>query len=846
MTRLAPGTTFSHYRIIEQLGEGGQATAYKAEDLRLNRLVVIKTLLPELAATEGARRRFKREARLCSALDHPNIATIYDIGETDGLYYIVMQFVEGRTLKQLMSGQALEQLGALSIAIQIADAIEVAHARGIAHRDIKPSNIVVNDRGQTKVLDFGLAKLLNPHVSESDGEPGGNRTLEKSMTEVGVPYGTMGYGSPEQATGERVDHRTDIFSLGVVLYEMLSGQQPFKGRHRIEVLSAVVNSTPRPITEVNPRVSAEIEPILDRALAKSAADRYPTMSEMGVELKSLMRGLSQGAGLGDTDSLSGLIAPQRQRNSWHLSGTLGRVFGRLRSQQPSHSANRALSKETSQPSGAAPVAGGSQSSKSGGGWNSRPPSWGTETKQTMAVLPFRNLSGDPEADFYELSLADGIITELAHLRSLVVRPSNYVARYAGLNVDPRLVGDELAVGLVLTGSFIKAPDRFRVTAQLVATSTGEIRWSEKIDIAARDLITIQDTIAERVIAGLRLKLTEGEQERIERPLTHSAEAYEFYLRGRDLLFQYISRTFDDRELGLAIDKFNEAIRIDPNFARAHAGLGRCFVHQAQGYGGEEYYDRAETSLQRAIELDPEMAGPRLQMVYVYLHRGEKDLALAALAEARREAPNDPTVFIIAAMLYRLNGMYEKALRQYDRLVELNPRDVVIAGYNRARIFNYQHDHKRAIAELDRVRAIEPDHPLIKTFLAIAFFNQDRIDEAQGLLEEVLAQHPNFDGLQVLRAWCLSARGEHETARDLITLRVEETARADHDISFWLASFYAMEGMTDEAIEWARHAMRLGNENYPLFAENHRLDSLRVDPRFMALMRELRERWEALQ
>ncbi len=846
MTRLAPGTTFSHYRIIEQLGEGGQATAYKAEDIRLNRLVVLKTLLPELAATETARRRFEREARLCSALDHPNIATIYDIGEKDGVYFIVMQFVEGRTLKELLSGQPLEPLSALSIAIQIADALVVAHARGIAHRDIKPTNVVVNDHGQTMVLDFGLAKLLSPDQTVNDRSP----LADKSMTEMGVPYGTMGYGSPEQATGERVDHRTDIFSLGVVIYEMITGHQPFKGKHRIDVLNAVVNSPPRPLAEFHTGATVGFELILGRALAKRAADRYATMAEMRDELKRLMTQLARDTGIAIAESSPTVIVPQRLRNAWHLSGTLGRVFGRLRSHPPNQNAPRSgqSSRGSNAPAAVSPPpeSGPEHSVKSGSDASSRPASWGRETKQTIAVLPFKNLSGNPEDNFYEFSLADGIITELAHLRSLVVRPSTYIARYAALNVDPRQVGDDLAVGSVLVGGFIKVPDRFRVTAQLIATATGEIRWSEKIDIAARDLLTIQDTIAERVIAGLKLQLTEDEQERIERPLTHSAEAYEFYLRGRDLLFQYISRTFDDRELELAIEKFKEAIRLDPDFARAHAGLGRCYVHHAQGYGGEEYYDLAEESLQRALELEPDLTGPRLQMVYVHLHRGEKDLALATLADARRDAPNDPTVFIIAAMIYRLNGMYDKALKQYDRLVELNPRDAVMASYNRARIFNYQHDHDRAVAELEKVRALEPDHPLIKTFLAIAFFNQGRIDEAQGQVEEVLAQHPHFDGLQVLLAWCLSARGEHDRARSLITHRVEETARADHDISFWLASLYAMEGMTDEAIAWVQHAIKLGNENYPLFAENTRLDSLRADPRFIALMADLRQRWEALQ
>jgi eukaryotic-like serine/threonine-protein kinase len=425
----------------------------------------------------------------------------------------------------------------------------------------------------------------------------------------------------------------------------------------------------------------------------------------------------------------------------------------------------------------------------------------------------------------------------------VVRPSQYIAQYAGQNVDPRRVGEDLAAPVVLAGSFIKTPDRFRVTAQLIKTATGEILWSEKIDSHARDLITLQDTIAERVISGLKLKLTEAEQEKIEKPLTNSPEAYEFYLRGRDLLFQYMSHTFDDSDLDVAIRMFHEAIRLDPGFARAHYGLGRCYVHHAQGYGGGEYFDLAEKSLLRALELDENLSGARLQRVYVYLHRGEKEQALATLAEVRREAPNDPTVFIIAGMLYRLNGLYDKALRQYDRLLELNPNDVVIAGYNRGRIYAYRHEYDRAVAELEKGRAVEPDHPLIKTFLALIYFNHGRIEECRKLAEETLDQHPHFDPLQVLLGWCHSARGEHERARSLITDHVKQIAAADHDVALWLASLYAMENMRDEAVEWIKRAIQLGNENYPLFADNPRLDNLRCDLRFIDLLNELKRKWE---
>jgi tetratricopeptide (TPR) repeat protein len=459
------------------------------------------------------------------------------------------------------------------------------------------------------------------------------------------------------------------------------------------------------------------------------------------------------------------------------------------------------------------------------------------------VLPFKNLSGKAEDNFYEFSLADGIIAELANLRSLVVRPSQYIAQYTGINVDPRNVGEDLAVGSVLTGSFIKTPDRFRVTTQLIATMTGEILWCEKIDIDARDLITIQDTIADRVISGLKLKPTDEEQKKIEKPLTNSPEAYEFYLRGRDLLFQYMSHTFDDKDLDLAIEMCHEAIRLDPSFARAHYTLGRCYVHHGQGYGGHEYFELAEKSLQRAIELDPNLTGAQLQMVYIYLHRGEKERALATLADVRREAPNDPSVFIVAGMLYRLNGLYDKALRQYDRLLELNPNDVVIAGYNRGRIYTYRHEYDEAIAELEKAAAIEPEHPLVKTFLALTYFNQGEIDKCQRLVEDVLRRHPHFDALQVLRAWCLNKRGDHEGARALITEHVKDIAAADHDVAIWLASFYAMENMRDEAIVWVKRAINLGNENYPLFADNPRLDNLRCDLRFIELMSTLKKKWE---
>jgi serine/threonine-protein kinase len=300
------------------------------------------------------------------------------------------------------------------------------------------------------------------------------------------------------------------------------------------------------------------------------------------------------------------------------------------------------------------------------------------------VLPFRNLTGAPDAAFYEFSLADGVITELAHLKSLVVRPSVYVAPYVGQAIDPRQIGEDLAAELVLTGAFIKAEGRIRVTVQLLNTASGEIVWSDKLDVADENLLTIQDEIAEHLIDGLKLRLTPEEQLQIDRPMTRSTDAYEYYLRARDLLYRYIQQTHDEADLEATIKMLHEAIGLDPEFARAHATLGRCYVMHAQGWGGAENYMLAERSLKRALELDPSIVNAHLQMVYVDLHHGDKQHARETIDRLLREAPDDPSVLFVAGMLYRLDGLYERALEMYDRALEVNPKDLVVVSFNRAR------------------------------------------------------------------------------------------------------------------------------------------------------------------
>ncbi|HZI47888.1 MAG TPA: serine/threonine-protein kinase, partial [Pyrinomonadaceae bacterium] len=457
------GQTFGNYKITAKIGAGGQGTVYKATDSRLGRNVVLKVLPAELTVKDTNLKRFDREARLASALDHPNICTIFDLGEAEGLHYIAMQYVEGRNVRQLVNGRPLELDSALRIAIQVADALATAHARGIIHRDIKSGNVMVTDAGQVKVLDFGLAKLLDENEAQASGI---HRT---ELTEVGVPYGTATYAAPEQARGDRVDWRADIFSTGVLLYEMLTGTWPFRGKTTVDVRHAVIHDEPKPVAETRPGPTpARLQTILDKAMKKDPRDRYQKITELRDELRKVLQEVSTNA------QFEVAAAPAR-----HLSGSspvsramrwLKRMSGgELHTSAPQLTSRPAI---TESPEASFTTVTGRE-------------------KKSLAVLPFKNLSNDAASSFYEFSLADAVITELARIRSLVVRPSSVMSKYQGQPADPADVGRELNVDAVLSAGFIHAGERFRVNAQLLDVGRNEIIWSDRIDASSDDVIGVQ-------------------------------------------------------------------------------------------------------------------------------------------------------------------------------------------------------------------------------------------------------------------------------------------------------------------------------------------------------------------
>jgi serine/threonine-protein kinase len=461
--------TISHYRLEEELGRGGMGTVYKAYDTSLDRTVVLKLLAPDLMTDEESRKRFLREARLASALDHPNISTIFEIAEADDQYFIVMQYVPGKTLKRSIPGKGLKLDSVLSIGMQVADALVAAHAKGIVHRDIKSSNVMITPRGQAKVLDFGLAKLMVEKGRAAD-----------DITRLGTPLGTPSYMSPEQARGDRTDHRTDIYSFGVVLYEMATGSLPFKGQSQIEIMHSLLNDTYQPAIEVNEHLPGDLSAMIDHAIARKPGDRYQSMHRMLEDLQHVALAVRVGGGVPDGITVP-FVSPKRHR----ALGSIGRFLHHLFSRDSS------ADSQPSQPRTptSKPAAGEETSLTSG-------------PKKTLAVMPFRNLNGDAAADFYAMSLADSLITELVSSNSVVVLPSSAIAKFQNHAIDPASVSRDLGVDLVLMGNFLRAGDRMRVTAQLIDAAGGGILWSEKIDGPADNVLEVQDRISRHIIGGI--------------------------------------------------------------------------------------------------------------------------------------------------------------------------------------------------------------------------------------------------------------------------------------------------------------------------------------------------------
>ncbi|MBK7393990.1 MAG: protein kinase [Chloracidobacterium sp.] len=807
------GSQINQYKVLEKIGSGGQGAVYKALDTKLNRTAVIKVLPPELTQKTANFRRFEREAQLCSQLDHPNICTIYDFHSADGVFYIAMQYVEGKNVRQLVAGRPLELKSALSIAIQVADALAYAHSKNIIHRDIKAGNIMVSESGQVKILDFGLAKLLeDDHASQNEGHD------RNEITELGIPYGTATYAAPEQARGERADHRSDIFSTGVLIYEMLTGIWAFQGKNVVDVRHQVLYGTPKPMAELRKEpLPPQIQQIVDKALAKDPKDRYQKIAQMRDELRAV---LQQIAGLA--------VMPSDTFTPGYADGsTVKRVLNWF--------TGKSVPEATSSASFPSQLSSSSQPSFTP---DISMTATGTE-KKSVAILPFQNLSQDPASSFYEFALADSVITELAQIRSIIVRPSSVIAKYQGKEVDPREAGKELRVHAVLSAGFIRAGDKLRVTAQLLDVVTGDILWSDRIDAEGSDILALQDGIAHRILEGLRLELTDLEAEILGKRATDNAEAWEEYLRGRDNFGRFIFRTIDAEDCDAAIANFKRAIELDTHFALAYSGLGACYANRVfKGLGESEDYTYAEAAFSKAFFYDPNVVEARVLMVMIYMARGEKKKARGEIELLQKQFPNDAALYFVTGVVHRLDGKYDESLKAFEKLSRLDPAARAVAAYNSARIYIYKRDFDKALEMLDKGAKAEPNHPMIKIFRSGVFFYQGKFDEANALIASVLKDNPRMDGIRPLAAEFLAGSGHPDEARAMLTDDALAVSRSDHDMAYWVGSTYALLGDKDLAFKWLNKAVKLGNQNRPYFENDTNVASLREDPRWAELMEKM--------
>jgi len=552
-----------------------------------------------------------------------------------------------------------------------------------------------------------------------------------------------------------------------------------------------------------------LQQILDRAMQKEPRARYQKIDELRDELRKVLQDVSSGV------AMEVAAAPR------HLAGG-----------SPVTRAMRWLKK----------VGGGKEGPTSSPQLTSHAQTDAQERsltttiadreKKSLAVLPFKNLNNDPATGFYEFALADAVITELARIRSLVVRPSSVMSRYQGQVIDPADVGRELNVDAVLSAGFLAVGGRFRVNAQLLDCQSGEIIWSDRVDATAEDIITVQDEITKRIVDGLRLELSPDEEKVLAQPATVNAEAYEEYLRGRDRFARFIFRTVSADDCEAAIKHFTRAIELDHEFGLAYDGLGACHVNRVfKGLGGVEDFEQAEAAFKRALAIDPNIIEARMLMVFVMLWRGEKKKAREEVARMRREAPSEAVVHFVKATLHRLDGEYDRALSSYDRLVHLDPASFVVVSYNRALIFLYQEKYDEAMRELDRAASIEPNNPLLRSVRALVMFYRGEVEQACAGLREVLSANPNLYGVRPFLAMCLSQQGQHDAALAELNEDVKRTASVDPDIAYAVASVYALENDLDQAFEWLERSVALGNENRFLFEHDRNLAALRADARF---------------
>ena len=800
------GQVLLNYRILDKLGAGGQGTVYKAIDLTLDRTVAIKVLPPELTEKTSNLLRFEREAKLASSLDHPNICTIYGLHKAEGLQFIAMQHVEGSNVRQIVNGAPLELRSALSIAIQVADALAAAHSRGIIHRDIKAGNVMVTESGLVKVLDFGLAKLME---RESEG------SSDSQITEVGVPYGTATYAAPEQAQGLRVDHRADIFSTGVLLHEMLTGTWPFKGKTAIDVRYAVLHATPVPIAEArseSPEALGHLQEILNCALAKDPDDRYQRIEELRDALQSDFRKLGADANA-----------------AVHMSGGIARV-------PPSHvrkglfpTANWLTGKPTIVPLAVVLIFLLALGSYFLFGRRNK-----TAAFDSLAVLPFTNAGANPDSEYLSEGITESLINSLSQLPYLKVRSRNTVFNYKGQKANPQTIGRELGVRALLSGRVLPHGDGLSISVELIDTQDDSQIWGKQYERKLSDIVSLPQDISRDVSENLRLRLSGAEQKQLTEGYATNSEAYRLYLLGR---YYWNKRTADGLQKG--IEYFNQAIGKDQKYTPAYTGLADCYALLNVYYvaPATETYPKAQAAAKRALELDEKLAEAHASLAFVsYRYDWDWPAAEQHFKRAIELKPDYATAYQWYSAFLAATGRHNEAIAEARRAHELEPFSLTIYA-DLVRHMYYARQYDQAINECRKLIEMDPTFARGHVELGQLLEQKQMYGEAIGEFQKALALSQNSLAALTGLGHAHALAGKKGEALKIIS-QLADRAKQQYVSPYNTAVIYAGLGDKDQAIVQLEKARAERFNWIPFIQVDPLFDGLRSERGFVDLVKSI--------
>ncbi|HYG97795.1 MAG TPA: protein kinase [Terriglobales bacterium] len=869
------GTTISHYRVLRRIAGGGMGVVYEAEDLNLGRRVALKFLPENIASSPNGLRRFRREARAASALNHPNVCTIYDIAEADGMTFIAMEFLEGRTLKALMTGQPMRSGFVTSLAVQITGALKAAHAKGILHRDIKPANIFVTEDGQAKLLDFGVAKILN---AESERFVVADATVTTELTTQGAPVGTISYMSPEQALGKPLDARTDLFSLGVALYEMSTGVLPFRGDSWVTAMQALLSDVPvRAVHQLNPDVPPQLERIICRALEKNRELRYQTAAEMRTDLRRLENYPSAAAASAST-AVASMNGPDQTTD--------------LAAENFEGAPHPRLSGPTTLPGRRWPptlvltailaLAVIATISATAVWWfqRARPAHRATSfltddsARRVLAVFPFENISPDQSQEYFSAGITEEIRGQLCKLSSLQVLSKTAVAGYKDPRNNLRQVANELGATTVVFGSVRQDSSRIRINVELVDTRSNRIVWAEQYNRELNDILAVQSDVALRIADALVTTLSSSERQRIEKLPTRNVGAYRLYLQSQEL------SQSDLRQNREAIKLLERAIEIDPQFAVAASRLAYRQFFLAL-FASARYIDLGMKTARRAVELDPNLSDAHIALSFGYRLKGQVTKERVSLLKATELNPNDSTAMQNLSILETELGRYAEALHWARRAFRLDPHHGVsyyhlcapllflgddsvtetwlsegnrrFPGEMRLQILFSMLDilRGREREALDRARKVAQDDPdneeldNLVADVALITGTPDATTYVEHFFRSVPDLNANWwllpESYRVRYAYLLANRGETKRAHKLLN-EAERKARQTLDegdetprLRMELAAIYALREQNRAALEWLERAYDLGWRDARTLARDPMLQRLREEQAFKDLV-----------